>query len=419
MEFFNVQSVNQANKIIYQTFSSLKVFTETVALKNSLNRFSALDAISKIDNPPFNRSTVDGYAVIHTDTTGASDNNPVMFKISGSVEMGYAVEHEIHSGYCIYIPTGGVLPNGADSVVMIEYTEVLNNTELIITKPVVYGENIIFRGDDFLAGHKLLSKGKRITPFDIACLAAGGINHITVFKNISFAVISTGDELCDTNENPYIDLQESALPDGKIFDINSETLSAMITSIGGIINFSARAKDDLEDIKSVLRNAVETSDIVLISGGSSVGVKDYTIEAINSLPGKGVFVNGISMKPGKPFIAGECSGKAVFGLPGHPLSAVFTFIACVEPLYYKLLGSMFQRKTVQTSISENVHSSPGKTSYQLVALRTDTKSGTVAAHPIYSPSGLVSVLSKADGYLIIPDDSEGLLKNTIVAIFMF
>jgi len=366
----------------------------------SINRVLAEDIVSDVDVPDFNRSTVDGYAIRSSDSHGASESIPSFLALKGEVKMGEETGVVISHGEAIYVPTGGMVPQGADAVVMIEHAEKMDEDSLMVYKPLSNGENLVLKGDDIRIGEKVLKKGRKIKPQDIGVLAALGISTVEVYKKPKFYIISTGDEIVEIDENLTL---------GKIRDINSYTLYTLVEEIGGEVTNKVLVKDDFQKLHKEMEKGLENSDIVLISGGSSVGTRDYTYDLINSFQGKGVFVHGVSIKPGKPTLIGEAKGKAVFGLPGHPVSSIIIFKTFVEYFVKELMGTIGEIKKTRAIIDFNFHSSPGKETYQMVML--EERENKIYAVPNFGKSGMITLLSKSSGYIVIKADEEGLNKG--------
>jgi len=309
-------------------------------------------------------------------------------------------------GECVYIPTGGMIPQGVDAMVMIEYVEVLDDDSVAIQKPAAPGDGIISEGDDFKKGTLLLKKGHRVRTQDIGAMAAIGKVKVQVYKKPTISIISTGDEL--------IDIQSEPNP-GQVRDINSHAIAALAAVAGAEINSIFIASDNFELCKTKVMEALKESDIVLISGGSSAGSKDMTVDIINASGKPGVFVHGIAIKPGKPTIIAKINEKAVFGLPGHPLSAIIVFKAVVNDFIQRFyLKNSDKEETIMAFLDSNVHASEGRETYQMVNLIKESQG--YLAIPLYSKSGAVSILLKADGYFRIPVGKEGALKGEAVEV---
>lgn len=400
MKFFNTISADKAIDLMNDNFEQFKIGKERVGLLESTNRILAEDVFSTIDVPEFDRSTVDGYAILTRDSHGSSQSIPTMLNILGKIKIGNYVEEEIISGQAMYIPTGGMLPKGADGVIMIEDVELMDEDTLLGYKPISKGQNIIFKGDDIKKGQLALKKGSKLRPEDIGVLAALGIGEVEVYEKVKFYIISTGDEIIDLDEELTI---------GKIRDINSYTLAGLIEEVGGQISGKNIVRDNYEALRDEVEKALAISDIVLISGGSSVGTMDFTHKVIDSFQGKGVFIHGLSIKPGKPTIVGEGNGKPIIGLPGHPISSIVVFKALVEEFIYHKLKMAHIKPQVKASVDSNFPSDPGKQTYHMVSLK---KLGdSYIASPIFGKSGMISLMSKADGYIIIEDYEEGVYKG--------
>lgn len=403
-----VDTVDEVKKKMERYFGDISAGHEEVDIVEALGRTAFEDVFSQLDIPDFRRSTVDGYAVRSKDTFGASESIPAFLNIIGKVEMGEAASLKIEAGQCAYVPTGGMIPEGADGMLMIEYVECIDEGMLAAHSPVAPGENIISKGDDVRLGERILSRGRVIKSQDIGVLCAAGVSRIKVSKPPRVAVVSTGDEIVD----PFGEVRL-----GQVRDINTYALSAMVREAGGVVTKSVVVKDDFELIRKTVDEASRDNEIVVISGGSSVGAKDNTERVIDSFGGPGVFVHGVAVKPGKPTILGRVRNAAVFGLPGHPVSAVIIFRIFVEELIESLLGRTKQRVYINAVSSANIHSSPGKETYQMVELEEDESGFT--AKPIYAKSAAISQLSKARGFVRIPVNKEGINKGEAVKVELF
>lgn len=408
MKLLEVDTVRQVKEKMKQHFKNIDVGYEEIEIMQALGRVAFEDMYSQRDIPDFNRSTVDGYAVVSSDTYGAGESMPAFLNIIGKVEMGIGTSLMVSHGNCVYVPTGGMIPQGADAMLMIEYVEIVDEGLLAAYSSVSPGENIIFTGDDVKLGERVLQKGRIIRSQDIGVLCASGISHVKVSKKPRVAVISTGDEIVD----PF-----GAVAPGQVRDINTYTLSAMVQELGGEVTESIVVKDDYNLIRNTVEEASKGSHIVVISGGSSVGAKDNTEKVIDSFGEPGVFVHGVAVKPGKPTILGKVGDAAVFGLPGHPVSAVIIFRTFVEALIDILLGKTREDICINAICGVNLHSSPGKETHQLVELKAEG-TGYVAI-PIHAKSAAISQLSKAQGMIRIPMEQEGIRKGETVRVELF
>lgn len=372
--------------------------TETVALPQAVGRILAADVVSPENVPAFDRTTVDGYAVRAADTFGASTAMPAQLSVVGEIAMGEAPDFALRSGQCAAISTGGMLPQGADAAVMVEYTD--REDELcLLYRPVSPWENITRRGDDIAARAVALPTGTCIAPPQIGVLSALGVYTVPVFRKPVIAVISTGDEL--------VCAQPAA---GQVRDVNSFLLCALIGQAGGEPLLFGAVKDDRAQITDALASCLARADAVLISGGSSAGTRDMTVAILDEL-GE-VFFHGIAMKPGKPTIFGMAGGKPVFGLPGHPLAAYFVFRLIVSAYLRAGMCQTPQPPVCRASLAANIPSNHGREEYLCVRLDAQGR-----AHALHTKSGVISVLSEADGYIRVPRDTEGLEKGACVEVY--
>ena len=356
--------------------------------------------------PGFDRSTVDGYAVRSADTFGCSDAIPAILALQGEIVMGESASAVLSNGCCMAVPTGGAIPGGADAAVMIEYTEDYGDGTIGICKPAAPGANLIFKGDDVRPGKTVLPAGRRLTPQDIGALAAMGVAKVAVCKKPVVGILSTGDELIPIEETPK---------EGQIRDVNSAMLKALVESAGATGICYGILRDDEALLRQTLDLALTQCDMVLISGGSSVGMKDATCRVLES---RGtVLFHGIAMKPGKPTILGCADGKPVFGLPGHPVAAFFVCELFVRPLLDRLMNRVPRRYAVPAVLTEAVSANHGRAQYLGVCLTE--KGGIRYARPIRGKSGLITTLAGSDGYFCIPRDCEGMAEGETVDVWLY
>lgn len=405
MKLLKVDTIQQVLDKMQHHFAGLSLGTELVNIEEAVNRTAAEEITSRYNIPDFNRSTVDGYAIIASDTFGANESIPVFLEVIGQVEMGSATDIFISKGKAAYVPTGGMVPQGADAMIMIEHIEEVDSSTIAAYTAAAPGENIIKIGDDVATGEKLVNKGRLIKPHDVGVLAAAGIRRVEVFKKLRAAVISTGDEVAD----PFGEIRF-----GQIRDINTYTISAMLEELGAEVTVKAVIPDEFELLRGAVDKVLDGNDIVIISGGSSVGTKDVTAKVIDSLGEPGVFVHGMAVKPGKPTIVGKARGKALFGLPGHPVSAIIVFKVLIQQLIASLLHREYLKMSLPAVCSANVHSSPGKETFQMVQLQQDETGYT--AVPLHGKSGAISLVSKAHGFVRIPHNKEGIVKGQLVMV---
>lgn len=377
---------------------------ELIPLDCAPGRVLAEDITASEYVPDFDRSTVDGYAVLASDTFGCSDAIPAILERKGEVRMGEDAQLTLKRGECAYVPTGGAIPEGADCMVMIEYTEDYGDGTVGILKPGAPGLNLIFRGDDVYPGKAVLCSGQVLRAQDIGALAAIGKMKVPVRPRLRVGVLSTGDELVPPDKTPG---------PGQVRDVNMPMLTALLREVGaepvpyGIIT------DDEALLHNTVRDALESCDAVILSGGSSAGVKDAACRIIEAL-GK-LLLHGIAIKPGKPTILGRAGNKPLIGLPGHPVAAYFVAKLFVLPLLARLEGRQVSDHPLRARLSENIGANHGRA--QISACRLEEQRGQLTAVPIHSKSGLITQLAGADGYFIISRDCEGLPKDAAVDVF--
>ena len=377
--------------------------TELISLTAAMGRVLAEDIAATEYVPDFDRSTVDGYAVRARDTFGCSDAIPAILPLQGEVFMGEGAEFDLNPEECVAVPTGGALPKGADSVVMVEYTEDYGDGTIGISKSAAPGQNMIFRGDDVFPGKVILKKGRVLSCQDIGALAAIGRVQVPVVKKITVGVISTGDELVPPEVTPG---------PGQVRDVNSPMLEAMLGAFGvQVINYGIVVDNEALLTEKVQKAAAEC-DAVLLSGGSSVGVKDAACRIIESM-GK-LLLHGIAIKPGKPTIIGKAGPKPLVGLPGHPVAAYFVTKLFILPLLGRLMGRVQENYTTTARITESVSANHGRAQYH--CCRLERRDGELYAYPIRGKSGLITTLAGADGYFCIDRDCEGLPQDAEIQV---
>ena len=378
---------------------------EYVSLTAAMGRILAEDVTATEYVPDFDRSTVDGYAVRARDTFGCSDAIPAILTLQGEVFMGQGAEFDLNDEECVAVPTGGAVPKGADSVVMVEYTEDYGDGTIGIAKSAAPGQNMIFRGDDVFPGKLILQKGRVLSSQDIGALAAMGRVQVPVARKLTVGVISTGDEL----------VPPEAVPGpGQVRDVNSPMLEAMLGVFGvQVINYGIVIDNEALLAEKVTK-AVAECDAVLLSGGSSVGVKDAACRIIESMGG--LLLHGIAIKPGKPTILGKAGVKPLVGLPGHPVAAYFVTKLFVLPLLSRLAGRKQENYTTTARITESVSANHGRAQYH--CCRLERRNGELYAYPIRGKSGLITTLAGADGYFCIDRDCEGLPQGAEIQVMI-
>lgn len=385
-----------------------RVETEEMRLDEATGRILAGDIHADIDLPDFMRSTMDGYAVRASSTFGASEANPAYLTVKGSVSMGEPPSFSVETGETARISTGGMLPNGTDSVVMIEHTEAIDDVTIEVYRSVAPGQNILEKGEDIRKNDILVPGQKRLRAQDIGLLAAFGKETVRVYKKPVIGIISTGDEVVSIEENPG---------PGQIRDINMYTLSGLAKNIGAVPVSLGIVRDDFDDLFETCTMALSQSDMVLISGGSSVGTRDFTIEVLSALPASKILVHGISISPGKPTILAESRRKAIWGLPGQVTSTMVVFEIVVKP-FIQHVGGLSLKNTrifpVSARLNRNIASAQGRTEY--IRVKLIKKKDILWAEPILGKSGLINTMIRADGLIEIGLNTEGLDKGTKVEV---
>ncbi|MBQ1549842.1 MAG: molybdopterin molybdotransferase MoeA [Clostridia bacterium] len=398
----NVVTREEAVRIILEKIPEAAE-AETIGLSEALGKVVAEDILSPEDLPAYARSTVDGFAVHAADTYGCSEALPAMVTYAGKVLMGEDEKRVLPKGSCMQVPTGGQVPDGADAVVMVEHSEDLGDQFRYMLKPVAPGENVNAKGDDIALGGVAVPKGTLIEPRHTAVLAALGISEFKVRKPLTVGILSTGDELVDYTETPK---------GTEIRNINSVTFAAAVEALG----CNAKTYPIVPDEEDALREAIDTvrkeCDFLIISGGSSVGERDNVNRVLASF-GE-VYFHGVALKPGKPTMFAMLDGDVpAFGLPGHPAAAFYTFHLFAKPAILKRRGAIAVPRYVEAELSQKVPSNHGREEILGVALE-DGK-----AVPLPAKSGVVSVLSRADGTITIPRDLEGLERGAKVKVLLF
>jgi molybdopterin molybdotransferase len=405
----NVMSAGEVVQIIEEHFEGYRLEEEAVMIGEAVGRTVAADMVSPEEIPSFNRSSVDGYAVIASSTFGASESLPAQLKLIGEVRMGEKPQFSLEAGQAAYVPTGGELPPGADAMVMIEYTENLDDGFIYIEKPAAPGNHVVFAGDDVRKESTVMRAGTVLRPQDIGLLAAVGIPEIAVRRKLRVGILSTGDEIVDIRKAPT---------GAQVRDINAHCLYAGLVVFGAEPKHYGIVKDNYNEIRHAVEAALAQSDIVLISGGSSAGLRDETSRVIDSLGKPGVLVHGIAVKPGKPTILGEIGGKAVVGLPGHPASAYMIFNVFIRHLVRIMSGSREGFRTALTAdMAYNYPSNNGREEFLPVKLEEVNEKLYVS--PVFGKSGQITLLTAADGYVHISRGSEGIDKGRQVTVHLF
>ncbi len=407
-EFFNVLAPADAFEVLRKHLRPLD--TETLETATALGRVTAEEVRSPELLPAFPRSTMDGYSVRASDTFGATEGLPAYLEMIGVVPMGQAATVTLATGQAAVAYTGGMLANGADAVVMVEQTQKIDEKTIEVMRPVAPGENVVQAGEDVKKGDHVLSAGHLLRPQDIGGLLALGIDSISVSRRPRVAIISTGDELVPPGD---------PLGPGQVRDINTFTLSGLVSEAGGTPLMSGLIRDDFKAQKSAAVDALQGSDVLVFSAGSSVSNRDMTAEVLGSLGEPGILVHGISIRPGKPTIVAMLNGKPAIGLPGNPVSAMVVFDLLVRPTILALSGmaSPPEPSTIQARLLKNIASVAGREDY--VPVRLVREKDELCAEPVMGKSNLIFTLIRSQGIVRVPLDSGGLYEGETVSVRLF
>lgn len=406
MKLLQVDTLEKAREKLDAAFAGRTPAVAIVSLDAAGGRVLAEDIVSGEEIPGFYRSSVDGYAVFSKDTQGATESIPVFLEIIEEVAIGHPAKKTIKSGQCAYVPTGGMIPEGADAMVMVEYCELLDENEAAVYQSVPFGKFVVTPGEDVKCGQILLKRGTVIGPAQTGVLAAAGVTEVPVYVPWRVSILSTGDELVAPGEIPG---------PGQVRDINTWALAAFAKQAGMCVVRKQALADEEALLETAIREAMKESDLVLTSGGSSQGKKDMTCEILDRVSGGGVFTHGLALKPGKPTILGF-DGETetlLVGLPGHPVAALTVFELLLVWLWKKQTGQPEPVMPV-ARMKTNLASAPGKTTCLLVKLTWED--GGYLAEPIFGKSGLISTMAEADGYVMVDMNQEGLQAGDVVQI---
>lgn len=407
--FFRVLPIEEALSLLHR-FDRLDC--ERVPTSAARGRVLTESVTGLDDTPGFDRSTMDGFAVRSADTFGASESSPALMTVMGEVLMGGFADTAVAKGQAVRIWTGGALPAGADAVVMVEHVEELDSSTIEVFRAVAPYENVVRRGEDFRAGTTLLEAGHRLRPQDLGLLAAMGRLTVEAFRRPRVALISSGDEVVPIEQAP---------PPGCIRDVNRYALTGMIDESLAIPMWIGIAPDTLDGLAEFIEQGLRSADIVVISGGSSMGSRDHVIEAVSAYEDSEVIFHGVGVSPGKPLILARIGTHPVVGLPGHPVSAMVCFEQFVVPLLRRIEGEdtirPYLRPTVTAVLSRNCPSKEGRTDF--VRVRIENRAGTAFAVPVPGKSGMISSMVRAHGFITIESDSEGLYRGDPVTVNLY
>lgn len=408
-EFFRVITPAQ----VFEALSSFpRLGTERIRLEDALFRVLAEEIISPENLPVSSRATMDGYAVRAADTFGASESLPAFHSVVGQVNMGMLPKFEVKNGQAAEIPTGGFLPKGADAVVMVEYTRPIGHDTIEVVKPVTIGENVLDQGGDVAKGEVLLLPGRRFRPQDVGLMAGLGLTDVLVFQRPKVVVVSTGNEIVPIHQCPS---------PGQIRDINSYSLSALVRTVGAEPIMYGVIPDDTSLLKERLERGIMEGDVVVVSGGSSVGERDLMGEVVARLPNAKILVHGVALSPGKPTLLAKVTGKALFGLPGHPVSTMIVAQIFLMPFLKFICGEELERgplgSKVKATLATSIPSAHGREEYFRVKL--EEKNGELYARPVFGKSSMISTMVKSDGLIVVSIHAEGLAKGERVNVILF
>ncbi len=400
----------EAKKKIDEQFKPVFLGEEETVLLEAYNRVLNEDVVSTLDVPPFNRSTVDGYAVKAEDTFEADENTPATLKVSGAVNIGEPTNVNVGKGEAVEIVTGAPIPEGADAVVMVEDTQ-REDADLQVFGAVTSGENVMKKGSDLKKGALVLKKGLVLGSSEIGVLAALGLTKVKVLKIPMVAVISTGAEVTDPGK---------PLPPGKIYDINAYSISTAVIESGGKPVYFGAVPDDKEALVKAMQTAVAAADMVITSGGVSVGPRDYTPQIVDSLGKPGIIVYGVAVKPGKPTTVGFVGDKPIFSLPGHPTSALLIFYLLARPLILRLAGRpVGAMRMVRAFAGSRMFSAKGRRTFVMVRLEFDENCRLIAEPVESGASGAITTLANADGFVELAENEQFIDVNQEVAVVLF
>ncbi len=408
--FRKLMTFDEAQRVIQDHFKPVFLGEEEVVLLEAYNRVLNEDIVSTLDIPTFNRSTVDGYAVKAEDTYGADENQPAILKVSGAVNIGEQPKVVLAKGEAVEIVTGAPIPEGADAAVMVEGTE-RESDELRVFNPVTANENVMKKGSDLKKGVAVLKKGQVLGSPEIGVLAALGLTKVKVFKIPIVAVLSTGGEVTEPGKE---------LPAGKIYDINAYSLSTAVIESGAKPVYFGVVPDDKAALSKALQTALASADMVITSGGVSVGPRDYTPQIVDSLGKPGLVVYGIAVKPGKPTTVGFIGDKPIFSLPGNPTSALLIFYLLARPLIQRLGGRpVAGMKIIRAFAGSRMFSAKGRRTFVMVKLEFDKECRLLADPVETGAAGAITTLAKADGFVEIPENEQFVDVNQEVAVMLF
>jgi molybdopterin molybdotransferase len=403
-EFFAVRTVAEA---LAGFRPARRTPAETVPLADAFGRVPAEPVRAAQALPGFARATVDGYAVRASDTFGASEGLPGYLDLAGAVSMGAEPDVVVAPGRAVAIPTGGVIPAGADAVVMVEHTQEAMSGTIEVVRPVAPGDGLVRADEDVARGAELVPAGRALRAQDLGLLAAAGVIEVAVHARPRVAIVSTGDEV--------VAPETSELAVGQVRDATAVALAALVRDAGGEPDVLGIVPDERAALAAALGDAVGTSDLVVVSAGSSVGARDETAAVVAELGKPGIWAHGIALRPGKPTLLAECDGVPVIGLPGNPRSALVVFRLVGIPVL-RLVGGVTQpppEPSTRARLARDLPSAAGRLDIVQVTVRDGV------ATPLFGASALLSILTAADGYVVVPDEATGLDAGSEVDVTLY
>jgi molybdopterin molybdotransferase len=403
-EFFTVKTVSEA---LSGFRPERRTAVESVALDDALGRVPVESIAAAHALPGFARATVDGFAVRAADTYGASEGLPSYLDLAGEARMGRPPETEVRAGAAVAIATGAPLPPGADAVLKVEYTQAPTPELIEVLRPATPGEGMVRADEDAAPGAELARPGRPLRAQDLGMLAAAGITEVAVHERPRVTIVSTGDELVPA---PTADLST-----GQVRDSSAPALAALVREAGGEPTFAGIVPDDRAALVTTLKGALASTDVLVVSAGSSVGARDETAAAIASLGEPGIWCHGLSLKPGKPTLLAEADGVPIIGLPGNPRSALVVFRLIGMPIV-RLVGGCTEPPRdprVSARLARDLPSAAGRLDVVQVRLSGDQ------AEPLFGSSSLLSILTAADGYLVVPEAATGLAAGSDVEVMLY
>jgi len=405
-QFLDVITRDEATERFQRYLSLEPLGSEEVTLDQALNRVVAKTVIADVDVPAFDRSNVDGFAVVAADSFGAMEESPRQVKLNDEVlSPGVAPQQSVSSGYASPIATGGMLPRGADAVMMIEHTELLDSGELEFHNSVAPGQNVTFAGTDVAKGETVLRAGQLLTSREIGVLAAVGLERVEVYRKPRVAIVSTGDEIVQPGQ---------PLRPGAVYDSNAAIIGAAVEELGGEPVQMGAIPDDDAALTDIVQRGLEC-DMVILSGGTSKGAGDLSYRVVSKLADPGIVAHGVALKPGKPICLAVTQDKPVVILPGFPTSAIFTFHEFVAPVIRAFAGLPPEsRQTMEATLPVRINSEKGRTEYLLVSLVQGPDG--ITAYPMGKGSGSVTTFSYADGFITIDQHSELIEAGTTMPV---